>query len=110
HVAVHEGHAVGHYRETRVVARLLEQLLVELDAQPSRAEFLRRRDHDPAIARAEIDDQVSRLRAGKLQHALHHVARGADERRPAFTLLRSAFNTDQSEEKKCDSELHFMTP
>ena len=94
---------VSHFREPRVVARLLDQLLVELDAQPSRAEFLRRRDHDPAVAGAEVDDQVSRLRAGKLQHALHHLARGGDERRPAFTLLRTAVKTDQNQEKKRDS-------
>jgi len=84
--------------------------MVELDAQPSRAEFLRRRDHDPAVARAKIDDQVSRLRAGKLQHALHHVARGGDERRPAFALLPAAVETDQKQKKNCDSQGHCMTP
>ncbi len=107
---MHEGHAVGHFREPRVVPRALDQLLVELDAEPSRAEFLRRRDHDPAVARAQIDHQVPRLRAGKLQHALYHVARGGDERRPAFALLPAAVKTDQKQKKKCDSQDHCMTP
>ena len=66
HVALTNDDALGDLGAARVVARLLHQPAVELDADAARAELLRRRDHDAAVARAEVDHQVARRGAGEL--------------------------------------------
>ena len=45
-----------------------------------RAPNLRRGDHDAPVARAEVHHQVARARLRELQHAMHHLVRGGDER------------------------------
>ena len=45
-------------RAARVLARQRDQLLVEVHAQSARAEALRGGNHDPPVARTEVDDVV----------------------------------------------------
>ena len=88
HVALDEGHALGHVGAARVLARLLHQRAVELDPEAARAELLRRRDHDAAVARAEIHHEVVGSGAGELEHAVHHLIRRGDERNAGERILR----------------------
>src|SRR4051812_14254683 len=58
-IALNDAHALGHTGASRVLARELGELLVELDAQATRAVLARRRDDDAAIARAQIRYEVA---------------------------------------------------
>src|SRR5581483_9948018 len=72
----------------RVALRVLRHLGVVLDAVGARAELLRRRDRDLAVAGAEIVDDVVRLDLRHRQHAVDDLAGLADLRVVILGLLR----------------------
>ena len=47
---------------------------IDVDAKRAGA-TLRRRDHDPAVARAQVDQRVARRQRGEIEHRLHHRPR-----------------------------------
>ena len=59
-VALDEPHAVGDVRALRVLVGFRDALRIDVDADAARTEVLRRRDHDPAVAGAQVVDDVAR--------------------------------------------------
>ena len=77
HVALHEATRGPRRSARRAFSRdFSTRRGVELDAQAARAELLRRRDHDAAVARAEVDHQVVGARAGELAACARPPRRG----------------------------------
>jgi hypothetical protein len=70
------------------ISRDFAELRIDFHAEAARAEYLRRGDHDAAVPRAEVDDEIVRAGTRKRQHALDHVVRRGDEGRAPLVLLR----------------------
>jgi hypothetical protein len=100
HVALHEGHAIGDARGARILARLVHQALVELDAKAARAELARRHDDDAAVARAEVGDEIVAACARELEHPLHHLLGCGDERHLPLDFLRSRAGKRQRQRQR----------
>jgi hypothetical protein len=69
-----------HARGLRVPAALRDPLRVDVDADAARAVALRGRDHDAAVAAAEVVDDVAALHLRQLQHRVDDFRRGRHER------------------------------
>ena len=72
-----------------------DQIGVDVDAHAPRAELLRRRDDDPAVAASEVVDDVARADLGQRQHALDDVGRSRDEWRKVSGLRVSGGVNEQ---------------
>jgi hypothetical protein len=54
---------------------VLHQLLVDVDAEPARAEYLGGGEDNAAVARAQVDDEILRAHLGEFEHVRHHAGR-----------------------------------
>ena len=109
HVALHEARPGRNLCQLSILARLLDQRAVELDAEAARAELLRRGDDDAAVARAEVDHQVVGTRLGHLQHALDNVGRRGDERRPPLVSVRGGVGERKRQGQKRENSPHLRS-
>jgi hypothetical protein len=91
-----------------VLARSAHQLAVELDAQAARAVLARGSDHDPSVARAEVDHEIVGTCARHLEHALDHLGGRGDERRPPLVLVRLR-GRERPDQNHGEEELHFTS-
>ena len=88
-----------------VVARV--RRLFDLDADPPGPEVAGRRDHEPPVTRAEIVDHIARAHPGQLEHLVHHLGRGHQERGVGARMGRAAPDQeDQADQPRDRVTLH----
>ena len=108
-VALDEARAIGHAGLLRVLARQIDHVRIEFDADGGRA-ALRRGDDGAAVARAEIHVEVARSQLGDVEHPVDqrlrrrhpdHVLAGlADARLEFFRERCTGHDNDRQARKR----------
>ena len=101
--------AVGHAALLRLVVRQPDELGIDVDAEPARLVLLSRREHDDAVARAQIHHEIVRADLRHAQHLVHHDLRGGHVG-PAGALQLDVGGRSEASEGECAEGEQYSAP